>query len=120
MKCLCGYEKIGEIKVQVPAKDILYISGKRKGLKMKTLVSILVVAASLAACSKPPEASTSAGKEFVVEKLFTHEGCTVYRFSDDRTVYYTKCGEEKISDTSWTTFCGKGCSKQVNVSTRKD
>ncbi len=33
MKCLCGYEKIGEIKVQVPAKDILYISGKKERIE---------------------------------------------------------------------------------------
>lgn len=36
MKCVCGYEKIGEVQVKVPAKDILYTSGKNKGLVKKT------------------------------------------------------------------------------------
>lgn len=31
MKCLCGYEKIGYDWVDVPAKEVLYCSGKNKG-----------------------------------------------------------------------------------------
>jgi len=61
---------------------------------------------------KAPEQSTHQG-EFKVEKLFTYEGCTVYRFNDDRTVYYTNCS----GSTQSTYSCGKGCTHINNVTT---
>ena len=57
----------------------------------KTLIILAV--ALLAGCSKQAETSTAVGAEFVVDKLFTHEGCTVYRFYDGGNArYYTNCG----------------------------
>ena len=75
---------------------------------------ILVLAAilALAGCSKPAETSTQVGREFVVDKLFTHEGCTVYRFTDGgNNRYFTNCQ----GSTSWTEQCGKGCTRQVGI-----
>lgn len=41
---------------------------------------------------KPLEISQTENKEFAVEKLFTFDGCTVYRFSDDGGIkYFTNC-----------------------------
>ena len=75
----------------------------------KTLIILAV--ALLAGCSKPAETSTAVGAEFVVDKLFTHEGCTVYRFSDGGNArYYTNCGS-----TAWTRQCGKGCTRQEGI-----
>lgn len=76
----------------------------------KTL--IILVVALLAGCSKPAETSTAVGTEFVVDKLFTHEGCTVYRFSDGgNSRYYTNCQ----GSTSWRENCGKNCTRQVGI-----
>ena len=78
---------------------------------MKTLLAILVLTV-LAGCNKPAETSTQVGREFVVDKLFTHEGCTVYRFKDSgNNRYFTNCQ----GSTSWTETCGKNCTRQVGI-----
>ncbi len=77
---------------------------------MKTLLAVLAIAV-LSGCGKPAETSTAVGREFVVDKLFTHEGCTVYRFYDGGTRYFTNCS----GSTSWTEQCGKGCTRQVGI-----
>ena len=78
---------------------------------MKTVLTILALAL-LAGCSKPAETSTSVGVKFVVDKLFTHEGCTVYRFEDGGSKrYFTNCN----GSTSWQENCGKNCTRQVGI-----
>ena len=78
---------------------------------MRTVLAIFALTL-LAACGKPAETSTAVGKEFVVDKLFTHEGCTVYRFYDGgNSRYYTNCQ----GSTSWTEQCGKGCTRQMGI-----
>ena len=75
-------------------------------------ILIILAVALLAGCSKPAETSTAVGTEFVVDKLFTHEGCTVYRFYDGGgTRYYTNCQ----GSTSWIEQCGKNCTRQVGI-----
>lgn len=77
---------------------------------MKTLLAVLALTV-IAGCSKPAETSTAVGAEFVVDRLFTHEGCTVYRFYDGGNArYYTNCGS-----TAWTQQCGKGCVRQEGI-----
>ena len=48
-----------------------------------------------------------------VSKLFTYEGCSVYRFEDGwaRYKYFTNCS----GTTSWTEYCGKSCTTQESV-----
>lgn len=78
---------------------------------MKNVLIILTVAL-LAGCSKPAETSTAVGKEFVVDKLFTHEGCTVYRFSDGgNSRYFTNCQ----GSTTWREGCGKNCTRDMKI-----
>lgn len=78
---------------------------------MKTVLAILALAL-LAGCGKPAETSTNVGVKFVVDKLFTHEGCTVYRFEDaGYKRYYTNCQ----GSTSWKEDCGKNCTRDMNV-----
>lgn len=81
---------------------------------MKTLAALLLASVALVACQKSPEQSTHKGQGgFNVETLFTHEGCTVYRFYDDRTVYYTNCVGQAQSQHS----CGKNCTTTDIVTT---
>ena len=78
---------------------------------MKKVLAILALTV-LAGCVKQAETSTSVGAEFVVDKLFTHEGCTVYRFNDGGNArYYTNCQ----GSTSWQRNCGKGCTRQEGI-----
>lgn len=72
---------------------------------MKILIAAMMTLALLAGCNKDPESATQVNKEFAVDKLFTHEGCTVYRFIDDGRKYYTNCS----GSVSFTRSCGKGC-----------
>lgn len=77
---------------------------------MKLLIALAVVA--LAGCTKPAETTTAVGKDFVVETLFTHEGCTVYRFTDGGSNrYFTNCS----GSTSWNRSCGKNCTAREGV-----
>ena len=82
-------------------------------------VSILAVTAIVLAFkfagNNPSEETKKVGfgETYTVEKLFTYEGCTVYRFNDHRTVYYTNCNGETQSSHS----CGKNCTATDNVST---
>jgi hypothetical protein len=70
---------------------------------MKTIM-IMIAALTLIGCTKPAETSVAVGREFVVETLFTHEGCTVYRFVDaGYHRYFTNCN----GATEWRESAGK-------------
>lgn len=72
------------------------------------LIALLVVAG----CQKQAESTTRAGLEFQVDKLFTVDGCTVYRFQDGgRSRYFTNCS----GSTSWEESCGKNCTQDGSV-----
>lgn len=68
----------------------------------------------LAACGKIESESTQkAGIDATVERLFTVDGCTVYRFIDSGNKrYFTNCK----GSTQWSENCGKNCSRDVGIS----
>lgn len=79
---------------------------------MKFLI-LMTALIALSACQKEAETVQRVGASGVdVEKLFTFEGCSVYRFQDDRTVYFTNCS----GSTQYAENCGKNCTinRQVN------
>lgn len=78
---------------------------------MKKFLVAAVIALSATACMKQPEEAHSAGNDITVETLFTHDGCTVYRFYDNNWRYFTNCKGR----TEWNESCGKNCSKQQSV-----
>ena len=81
-------------------------------------VFIIIGVLMLSACTKEPEATVQQG-EFRVERLFTNEGCTAYRFNDaGRYVYYTNC--PGTTQESHSTSCGKTtCTETNRVDTRR-
>ena len=76
-------------------------------MKYLLILSVLF----LSACQKNPESSRHVG-DFQVQRLFEVDGCTVYRFYDDRTVYFTKC--DGRANTSYTESCGKNCTRMMS------
>lgn len=83
---------------------------------MKALV-LLICAAAIAGCSKDPVSSSqSDNPQIVINKMFTHDGVTVYRFEDQgRPVYFTSpSGNVTYSHSE---NCGKGCTKTVTTQT---
>ena len=83
---------------------------------MKKLLAAALALLALG-CSRPGEVQTNTtNPEFKVERLFEHEGCKVYRFLDNRAVYYVVCDSAK-AQASWVEGCGKGCARQMSTPT---
>lgn len=76
---------------------------------------LLLGAILLAACDevKPLETATTQNATVDVEKLFTYEGCTMYRFHDDGKHYFAVCTGVAATETTRSPACGKGCVRQV-------
>lgn len=78
----------------------------------KTIAALIVFIFALVACARAPESSVRAGVEFKVDTLFTHDGCTVYRFMDAGNLrYFTNCSGQ----TSWSESSGKSSRKMEIV-----
>lgn len=83
-------------------------------MKRVLLSFLAITTVLLVGCQKEPETTVRKGN-FKVEKLFTDsQGCTVSRFYDDRTVYYTNCRGQASSEES----CGDGCTETQTVTGR--
>lgn len=81
---------------------------------MRKLIALSVLA--LAGCGYDPvETKTTNNRDVPVSLLFTHEGCSVYRFYDaGSSRYYANCGN---SSAGWRESCGKNCQRDMSVST---
>jgi hypothetical protein len=68
---------------------------------MSTLKVLCIAAAILAlgGCNKRAESTVTTGAGFQVSKLFTTDGCTVYRFYDSGLRYFTNCSGSTYGDT---------------------
>ena len=86
-------------------------------MNTKIMLSLAALA-MVTGCEKPAEAVVRTGIGFTVERLFTHEGCTVFRFGDaGRSRYFTRCdGIAAQATTTWQESCGKNCTHPVEVS----
>lgn len=74
------------------------------------IAAVLVLA--LSGCERPPpEVTRSAGNGYQVARLFTVDGCSVYRFRDGSDRYFTNCS----GSTGWTETCGKHCTTEQGV-----
>lgn len=84
---------------------------------MKKLTFIMILAALLVGCGKEANVSERTNNnQIAVDTLFTHDGCTVYRFYDVRTVHYVKCVGATSANVTYSTSNGK-TSTTHNVST---
>lgn len=75
---------------------------------MKRAIIAIAALLALVGCEKGPERPTPAGKDFTVDTLFTHDGCTVYRFSDAGYLrYFTNCSGTTMTHRNENYRCGK-------------
>lgn len=73
-------------------------------------IAATLAALALSACGKDAiEASVTNNPEIDVQRLFDHEGCTVYRFFDSRPHYYVKCTKTGEVVETYHETCGPGC-----------
>lgn len=81
---------------------------------MKKHLSIFIYLLLLSGCGHPEEAVVgTTNSSFKLERLFTHDGCTVYRFFDMSYRYFTDCR----GSVSWEESCGKNCTDEQAVET---
>ena len=60
---------------------------------------IILAAFFLTGCrGKDTDIKITMDVDYDVQKLFTVEGCTVYRFEDRDFIYFTNCGETTWKD----------------------
>ena len=73
----------------------------------------------LTACvTEPLATSPSSNPDLRVDTLFTHDGCTVYRFRDLSYHYYVRCQNSPPTETVSTLSCnGKGCKNEDSIPT---
>lgn len=78
---------------------------------------ISIFAVVLVGCFKEPESIVEAGKDFKVQELFTHKGCTLYRFADGGGyIYYSDCR----GNTSYQVKSGKASIQMETPTITKD
>lgn len=65
------------------------------------ILAILVLCLCLSSCLADAHKSIQIGKndDIQVDTLFTVDGCTVYRFNDGGTKYFTRC-ENSVKSTT--------------------
>lgn len=81
-------------------------------------VCLLLTVLALAGCAKEGVGGVQQtdNREFQLDKLFTHEGCTVYRFMDAGYYrYWTDCRGKVETHHS----CGKACTRPDEVDTNE-
>ncbi len=81
---------------------------------MKKIIACALGALALSGCARDPVETTRTNNPSInVEKLFEHEGCTVYRFQDaGNYVYYSNC--------QGSTQSSRGKHGDLNVTTTTD
>lgn len=76
-----------------------------------TRLALCLLLATLAGCERQPVITTLTGN-FAVDKLFTVDGCSVYRFTDSGWPrYFTDCR----GTAEWTEPCGSDCYRPNGV-----
>ena len=82
------------------------------GNSMKNLLILLIVLLISGCVNESLEKKSTDNSHIPVEKLFTYDGCVVYRFFDGGSArYFTNCK----GTTSWQESCGKSCTKKFSV-----
>jgi len=82
---------------------------------------LILVAFFISGCSKPAETvSSTSNPEVNVGKLFTYDGCTVYRFGDvGYSHYFVKCEGQNSSTSFRMRYCGKNCRNPESITTEQ-
>lgn len=79
-----------------------------------------MICLALFGCAKDPISTSASNNSGIsVDKLFKHDGCTVYRFSDSgHNHYFTKC-EKADSRTESMQSCGQNCTKVEEIEVKQ-
>lgn len=91
-------------------------------MRYLVLAALFLAGLLVAGCAKDPETiSRSTNPEFDVSRLFSYDGCIVYRFYDNgRLHYFARCGSEVETIAAQKKACGKGCVKEHSENIRTE
>lgn len=80
-------------------------------------VFLMAAVIALVGCTKDPISTAGSDNPAVtIDKMFTHDGVTVYRFVDNgRAVYFSSPSSSLTYSHS--EACGKGCTRSVTTQT---
>jgi hypothetical protein len=85
------------------------------------LVALSLLGLGYSGClfaADPVSSSPSNNTNIEVQNLFTHDGCTVFRFFDAGYHYYARCdGAHPSVGTMSTVSCGRRCTREEEVRT---
>lgn len=79
-------------------------------------LALLLIVLALSGCARDPVSTDHTDNQSVsVDKLFTHEGCSVYRFYDaGHYHYWADCRGDSIESSQ---TCGRNCTRTEGVPT---
>jgi len=98
-------------KASCPRESSLY--EKSMG---KILILVLTALSSAGCVAEPVAAYGTDNSAIDVHQLFTHDGCTVYRFRDASFHYYVTCARGP-AQTMTQVSCGKNCVREEAIVT---
>jgi len=83
------------------------------GLTLATLViAVLIILGCLLTLQSVFGVSEEQKTAMRVPRLLSEaDGCRVYRFEDNGTHYFTRCGEQVNTERNYSEVCGKGCTR---------
>jgi hypothetical protein len=84
----------------------------------RALAAFLMLTPLVGCFAEPVGRGPTNNPEVQVDLLFTHDGCTVYRFRDVGFHYYVRCQDTAPGETVSTLACtGKGCTDGIRTLT---
>lgn len=73
--------------------------------------AFILIVLGVAACAKAPVFTDGTdNKEIPIDRLFTHEGCSIYRFHDFGDYHYFSDCRNAVTNR-----CGKGCEDSISM-----
>lgn len=86
---------------------------------MKRIILIVLIAFIVSSCAKDPvSVSRTSNPDVPIALMFEHDGCKVYRFTDDGNHhYFAKCDNSSSISETHIKCVGKSCSTKDELIT---
>lgn len=82
--------------------------------RLAVLVAATLLLAGCTNDNDPVSRSSTDNSQIPIDKMFTHEGCTIYRFDDAGHYHYWADCRGSVSSTQ---TCGRNCTHEDGVPT---
>lgn len=88
-----------------------------KAAEQRARLILIAILLSIAGCeNQAVGTSDTSNRQIQVDNLFSHDGCTIYRFHDGGYLhYYAKC--DNSAEVTNRYSCGKSCTIEDSIRT---